>query len=170
MDTRTLYKLKTLLIQNQLKIAVAESLSCGHLQAALGSLSGSSAFFEGGITAYSLQQKIRLLNVDPQHAKAVNCVSQTVADEMAMGICRLFQTDIGLATTGYAEPAPENIAAPLAFFAICQCRNGQIMKIAGGQIDGSKLNRIDMQKRVSNTVINRLLTAMEFGEIRRRRY
>ena len=78
-DTETLLAhLKPQLVQKRLKIAVAESITSGNLQAAFGSISGASAFFEGGVTVYSLQQKSHLLNIDQQHAIAVNCVSAQV--------------------------------------------------------------------------------------------
>ena len=42
-------------------LAVAESLTCGHLQALVGSVSGASDFFCGGVTAYNIDQKVRHL-------------------------------------------------------------------------------------------------------------
>jgi nicotinamide-nucleotide amidase len=93
-------------------VAVAESLTCGRVQALLGSVSGSSAYFRGGLTAYTLEQKVALLGVDRTHAAEVDCVSERVAREMAVGVRRLFHTAVGLATTGYAEASP---VAPLPF-------------------------------------------------------
>lgn len=157
-----LEKLKPFLIGKQLKIAVAESLTCGRLQAALGSISGSSDFFEGGITAYNLQQKSRLLAIDRPHAESVNSVSQQVAFELARGACTLFQSDIGIGTTGYAEPSPENrVYQPLAYFAICRQSGDQIENIAGKQILGSGLSRIAMQKYVTEAVLQELLAYVE---------
>jgi hypothetical protein len=70
-------------------LAVAESLTCGHLQARIGSESGASAFFAGGVTAYTLEQKVGLLAVDRAVAEAVDCVSDEVARQMAFGVCKL---------------------------------------------------------------------------------
>ena len=47
-------------------IAVAESLTSGHRQALIGSVSGASKVFRGGIIAYMLEQKVRHLGVDPR--------------------------------------------------------------------------------------------------------
>lgn len=85
-------------------IAAAESLTCGHVQANLGMVPGSSAYFRGGMTAYTLGQKVKLLEVDREHAATVGCVSQRVARQMAIGARKLFGSDIGISTTGYAEP------------------------------------------------------------------
>lgn len=86
------------------RIACAESITAGLVQSLLASQSGASQWFAGGVTAYNLDQKVTLLRVDRDHACACNCVSQRVADEMAMNCRRLFAVDIAIATTGYAEP------------------------------------------------------------------
>lgn len=162
MEIDSLERLKVLLIANQLKIAVAESLTCGRLQAALGSISGASNFFEGGITAYNLEQKVRLLNIDQRHAEEVNSVSQRVALELAEGVCNLFRCDIGIGTTGYAESSPDNrVAQPLAYFAICRRDGERIQNIAAGQILGAELKRIQMQELVSNSALEALLAYVE---------
>src|SRR5438045_4062744 len=86
-------------------LAVAESLTCGRVQALVGAISGASEFFLGGITAYSLEEKVRHLGVDRRAARKVNSVSAEVAEQMARGVCALFGSDLGVATTGYAEPS-----------------------------------------------------------------
>ncbi|MGD0959790.1 MAG: CinA family protein [Methylomonas sp.] len=155
-------KIKTLLIENRLTIAAAESLTCGHLQAALGSVSGSSAYFEGGVTAYNFTQKTALLHVDPLHARSVNCVSQQVAYEMAEQACMLFGADLALAATGYAEPNPEHrIDAPLAYIAICRRRSGKTARIYGERIIGADLDRIAMQQYVTACALQALLDYLQ---------
>jgi nicotinamide-nucleotide amidase len=162
MDTETLITLNGLLRQQQLSIAVAESLSCGRLQQALGAISGSSAFFLGGVTAYTLQHKIRLLGVDAAHAREVNCVSQRVADEMAAGVGTLFRSELSLATTGYAEPSTEPaVAEPFAYIALCHSQNGNILHQAGKRINGAGLNRPQMQNHVCAQAVLILLDYLQ---------
>ena len=68
-------ELKELLLRPpRLTLAVAESVTCGRVQARIGAISGASEFFLGGITAYSLEQKVRHLGVDRAAAVAVNAV------------------------------------------------------------------------------------------------
>lgn len=103
-----------------LTLAVAESMTGGRLQALIVAESGASEYFLGGITAYTLAQKVRHLGVDSQMAAAADCVSAEVARAMARGACALFGADIGLATTGYAEPQPaRGQIDPGAFWALC---------------------------------------------------
>lgn len=73
-----------ILIERQQSIAVAESVTSGHMQAALSTAPDAAKFYQGGITAYNLGQKSRHLHVEPIHATASNCVSDQVAHEMAM--------------------------------------------------------------------------------------
>lgn len=98
-------ELKNLLLREPRRtLAVAESITCGHLQARIGAISGASEFFLGGITAYTLDEKVKHLGVKRAAAKAVNSISAGVAEQMARGACALFGSDFALATTGYAEP------------------------------------------------------------------
>lgn len=95
------------LIGGKETIAVAESVTSGHLQAALSLAENARRFFHGGVVAYNLGQKVTLLHIEPIHAEECNCVSATVATEMAFGVAALFHSTIGVAITGYAAPVPE---------------------------------------------------------------
>lgn len=103
-DTDSLQRIKNILTGKKQTIAVAESVTGGHLQAALSSVEDASLFYEGGISVYNIKQKVRHLNVDPLNAIQTNCVSAQVAEEMAVNVCRLFHCDWGLSITGYARP------------------------------------------------------------------
>ena len=113
--------IKQICDREQLLLAVAESVSVGHLQSLLASTPGASTFFRGGATTYSIDEKTRLLRVDAAHAASVNCVSPRVTAEMARGIAALFQVQIGVATTGYVDPIPDpdsGMIQPHAYYAI----------------------------------------------------
>jgi nicotinamide-nucleotide amidase len=116
---------KLILRKPALTLAVAESLTAGQLQARIAAVSGASGYFLGGVTAYSLEQKVKLLGVNRAHARTVDCVSQRVAVEMAAGAARLFGADVAVATTGYAEPAPRRkVRTPHAWWALCHQHRG----------------------------------------------
>lgn len=90
------------LIKEKQSLAVAESVTAGLMQLAFAGANHATSFFEGGITAYNLLQKWRLLQVDETHALTCNCVSPKVALEMAAGVRKMFKTDWGIGITGYA--------------------------------------------------------------------
>ena len=156
-DLKTLQDIMDCLVKARLRMAVAESLTCGGLQSAIGSISGASNFFEGGITVYNLDQKVRLLGVNREHAKSVNSVSPRVADELACCVCSLFGADIGIGTTGYAEPDQQHgIDKPMAYFAIWQRTEERAWSHVTSQVFGEGLTRIEKQQHVVDSVLKAL--------------
>jgi len=144
-------------------LAVAESVTCGHLQARIGAISGASEFFLGGITAYALDEKVRHLGVKRAAAKAVNSVSAAVAEQMARGACGLFGSDFALATTGYAELSAEwKVAEPFAWWALAHApgsrpAGGGKFIVRSGRVDGPGLARVAMQERVAARALEELV-------------
>jgi nicotinamide-nucleotide amidase len=111
--------IRDILMNKKATIAVAESVTSGHLQAALSSGKDASKFYQGGLTAYNAGQKCRHLNIEPIAALDNDCVTEQVACEMAVQVTDLFISDYGIAITGYANTVPEkNINSLHAFFAI----------------------------------------------------
>ena len=152
-------ELKRLILRRPaLTLAVAESLTAGHLQAQVASVSGASDYFLGGVTAYSLDKKVKLLGVNRAHAKSVDCVSQRVAVEMAFGVTQLFGSDLGVATTGYAEPSrAKGIKSPLAWWAICQRLPNGKLALESGTVETPGANRTEAQARIATDVLGLLI-------------
>lgn len=151
--------LKALLLQDpRWTLAVAESLTCGQVQAAIGAISGASNFFLGGLTAYSLDQKVRHLGVDRAVAEPVNSVSAQVAEQMARGVVRLFGATVGVATTGYAEPSPaDGVIQPFAWWAIYHEGGGE-RGVRYGRVEFSAATkRVDVQAGVAAAVMRELI-------------
>ena len=153
--------LKDLMLSRpRLTLAVAESVTCGRLQARIGADSGASEYFLGGLTAYSLEQKVKLLQVDRVEAVATNCVSAKVAGQMARGVCSLFGADVGVATTGYAEASPEqNVTDPFAWWAVCRMSGGEPV-ITTGRVSFPGLSRAEVQERVAQVAYDALLESL----------
>lgn len=107
-DTINLNLIKDQLITREETIAAAESVTGGLLQLALSSVESAEMFFQGGITTYNIGQKSLHLNINPIHALKCNCVSENIVKDMAINVCRLFNSDWGLAVTGYATPVEES--------------------------------------------------------------
>jgi nicotinamide-nucleotide amidase len=153
-------ELKELMLRpTRLTLGVAESMTCGWIQTRIGAVPGASEFFLGGLTAYELDQKVRHLGVDRAHAASVNAVSPEVADQMALGACVFFKSDLSLATTGYAEPSLEQgVQEPFAFWALAQVRNGAPTVVKRGRIDCGVSSRVQAQRHVADTVLSELVS------------
>ncbi len=151
-------ELKALLLREpRMTLAVAESMTCGHLQARIGAVSGASEFFLGGITAYTLDEKVRHLGVERAPAAAANSVSVVVAGQMARGACVLFGCDLALATTGYAEPSTDwKITEPFAWWALAHKAGGGKFIVRSGRINGPGLARVAMQELVAGCALAEL--------------
>src|SRR4051812_24400035 len=81
-----------------LTVAAAESLTGGNVSARITAISGSSAYFLGGIVAYSNAAKASLLGVSQETLDNLGAVSAECAREMAEGARRAFRADIAVAT------------------------------------------------------------------------
>lgn len=93
-----------LLIERKLTISTAESCTGGELAKMITSNSGSSKYFLGGIIPYATEKKIEILKVKKETVDEFTVVSEQVAQEMAKGCQKLFDTNISLSTTGVAGP------------------------------------------------------------------
>jgi PncC family amidohydrolase len=93
-----------LLSQRGWTLAVAESCTGGLLGHRITNVSGSSAYFEGGVLSYSNEAKVLLLGVPRETLVQHGAVSGETALAMARGARRLLGTDIAVSITGIAGP------------------------------------------------------------------
>jgi len=93
-----------LLKHHGVTLAVAESCTGGLIGHLITNVPGSSAYYQGSITAYSSEVKERILHVCHDTILHYGAVSEQTALEMAQGVKRAFRADIGLSVTGIAGP------------------------------------------------------------------
>jgi len=93
-----------LLKQSGLSIATAESCTGGSIAQKLTSVEGSSGYFKGSAVTYATKSKVNVLGVQQQTIDLFSVVSEEVASEMALGVKRIYQTDLAISTTGNAGP------------------------------------------------------------------
>jgi nicotinamide-nucleotide amidase len=86
------------------RLGLAESCSGGLLAARITDLPGASAYFAGGVVAYSNGAKADLLGVDPDLIEAHGAVSAEVAEAMSRGALERFGADVAVSITGIAGP------------------------------------------------------------------
>lgn len=87
-----------------LTVAFAESCTGGLVATRLTDVAGASAWFLGGVVAYSNEAKVALVGVSPDTLARHGAVSEEVAREMAAGARLRFAASAGLGVTGVAGP------------------------------------------------------------------
>lgn len=68
-------------------------------------LAGASAYVKGGVVAYTNEIKQNILRVKAETLEEFGAVSSQTALEMATNVREIFNSTIGLSTTGVAGPA-----------------------------------------------------------------
>jgi nicotinamide-nucleotide amidase len=109
-----------MLIERELKLALAESCTGGLISDKLTDIPGISMAFDRGFVTYSNEAKMELLGVSNDTLNRFGAVSPQTAEEMALGALAHSHADIALAVTGIAGPDGGTPSKPvgLAYMAI----------------------------------------------------
>lgn len=102
-----------LLKKRHLTLSTAESCTGGGVAAAIVSVPGSSAYFQGGIVAYSNELKMNLLNVSGATLETCGAVSEETVTEMVKGAMNAMNSDCAIATSGIAGPGGGTAEKPV---------------------------------------------------------
>lgn len=108
------------LIEQDKKLAFAESCTGGLLSSKITARAGASKFFLGSVISYAGSVKMSILGVPLQELETAGEVSQSVARLMADGVRRKMNSDWALAITGYAGPetGSSNLPVGLVCFSV----------------------------------------------------
>ncbi len=93
-----------LLKKHKLSLSLAESCTGGLISKTVTDLSGSSKYFKFGVTTYSNESKMKILNVKKDILIKYGAVSRQTAREMIKGLKTIIDTDISVSVTGIAGP------------------------------------------------------------------
>ena len=133
------------IIDKKKTISTAESCTGGLISDRLTNTPNSSSYFKGGIVAYSNLVKTNLLNVKKETLNKNGAVSEEVALEMAEGIRKNLNVDIGLSTTGIAGPGGGSKEKPTGLVYI--------------GLSTSSYNKVYKFNFTKNRKINKLMTS-----------
>lgn len=106
-----------LLREQGMTIATAESITAGMVSSRLANVPGSSDYLVGGVIAYGIGEKTKVLEV-PDELLREGAVNRPVAEAMARGARELFGTDLAVSTTGVAGPGTGGERKPTGTVAI----------------------------------------------------
>jgi len=93
-----------LLVERKQTVSTAESCTGGYLAHLITSVPGSSAYYTGSVVSYANEVKKIELGVNSRDLLKHGAVSQTVVEQMALGIKKKLKTDYALAVSGIAGP------------------------------------------------------------------
>ncbi|MEZ5073659.1 MAG: competence/damage-inducible protein A [Solirubrobacterales bacterium] len=142
-------------------LAVAESCTGGLLAARLTERPGASAYFAGGIVAYSNEAKAQLLDVPAALIADRGAVSPEVARAMADGARSRLAAEIGVGITGVAGPGGGTGEKPVGYVCICvNDANGNSIA-RDPTLPGSREDVRDRSASVAMHMIRRLLIGGE---------
>ncbi len=102
-----------LLLEKSKTLVTAESCTGGYIAEIITARSGSSAYFNGAVVAYSNGIKEQILQVNTHDIVAQGAVSKTVAEQMATNARVLMQSDYAISVTGIMGPNGGTEAKPV---------------------------------------------------------
>jgi len=94
-------------------LVLAESCTGGYITNQLTNIPGASAVVLAGLVTYSNQAKKKLLGIQSEVLEEHGAVSKAVAEQMAEGARKEFQSNYALAVTGIAGPGGGTPAKPV---------------------------------------------------------
>jgi PncC family amidohydrolase len=99
-------------------LSLAESCTGGWLSKIVTDVSGASSVYMGGVCSYSNEVKMKLLGVEADTLAQYGAVSEQTARQMATGVRKAMNTDIGVGITGIAGPLSDNTNKPVGLIYI----------------------------------------------------
>ena len=141
-----------MLVENNLKIAVAESCTGGMVSASLINYPGISSVFMEGCVTYSNEAKMKSLGVKKETLDVYGAVSDNCAKEMASGVAARYNTNVGIATTGIAGPDGGTDEKPVGLVYFGIYINGKVISkkyVFNGDRQG-------VRERATRTILNDL--------------
>ncbi len=85
-------------------VSTAESCTGGLVAARITSVSGASEAFKYGAVTYCNEAKNKILGVKKETLETLGAVSAETAAEMAAGVRKIMNAEIGVSVTGLAGP------------------------------------------------------------------
>ena len=103
----------SLLQKRGFHISFAESCTGGLCSARLVSVASASAVFDAGVVTYANEAKIKYLGVKPETIENYGVVSEPVAGQMAEGVAKAQNAEVGVGVSGIAGPSGGTATKPV---------------------------------------------------------
>jgi nicotinamide-nucleotide amidase len=142
----------SLLAAQRKTLSVAEGVTGGLVGERLAGVPGASAWFAGGVLAYSNRLKAELLGVPQGLLDAKGAVSGEVAEAMAVGCRTRLGTDLAVSTVGVASPGDAGPDRPVGLVYAGLAWDGG----AGAVSFSWTGTRAEVQRRTAKLALNRV--------------
>ncbi len=139
-------------------IATGESCTGGLIAHRIVSIPGSSAYFRGGIVAYSNELKQKLLAVSPSTLEAHGAVSEQTVREMADGLLGQTGADLVVTVSGIAGPGGGTEEKPVGTIWLA-CGDAQQIRTHRLQLSKDRQLNIDYTANVALNMMRKHLTS-----------
>lgn len=116
--------------QRKMKLALAESMTCGLASYKMNSCSDTSSVFTGSIVSYNEEVKTGLLKIDKNTLETYTAESQEVTNAMVVQLSTLISADVHAAITGLSAPGgSESKEKPVGTIFISLLFKGEIFRL-----------------------------------------
>ena len=156
MGNRAEFELIKTLLDKKATVATAESCTGGMVAARLTSVSGASGAFKYSAVTSCNEAKNVLLGVSTETLDEHGAISEETAKEMAKGIRKVMNADIGVSVTGNAGPgAAENKPVGLVFIGVSSENYSAVLK---NHFEG---DRVSVREQAADSALLLALSAAE---------
>lgn len=139
-------------------VSVAESCTGGYLGHLFTSISGSSAYFQGGAIVYSNELKMSILNVPAEILDNYGAVSRETVEHMVQGAIGQFGTDYAIAVSGIAGPTGGTAEKPVGTVWIC-AGSTDFVESRKLQLTKDRLRNIELSAMAGLNLLRKFLKA-----------
>ena len=150
-------KLVLKLIEKRYKIATAESCTGGMVAATIVNVPMASKVIDESIVTYANEAKIKYLGVSPESIEPKGVVSEEVAGQMASGIAKTANANVGVGVSGIAGPSGGSKEKPVGTVCFGFFVEGHVQTFTM-HFSGS---RMAVRKKSTKFVIDTLLKMLD---------
>ncbi|MCI8957087.1 MAG: CinA family protein [Eubacterium sp.] len=146
-----------ILIEKGFTISFAESCTGGKMAGTVVDVADASKVLNASFVTYSNEAKMKYLNVQSDTLEKFGAVSEQTAKEMAEGVAKANQADIGVGITGIAGPGGGTDEKPVGTVCFGYCIQGRTLTetVHFGDL-GRNVVREKSVCHVLDTLINKL--------------
>lgn len=157
-DIKPVHFIRKKIIEQNVSISFAESCTGGFIANCFIQEPGISKVLNGSIVTYSNDLKVKELHVEQSVIEEHGAVSEIVAHQMAEGVRKKFNSNIGISTTGIAGPDGGTDTKPVGLIYIGLSQENKETIVKKFQLFGSRIEFMERAAVCVSEMLNRAIT------------